>query len=255
MTPRLEARNLSWYAGTRAVLFDVSLEARAGEFIAVLGKNGAGKSTLLDMFAGLRAPAAGDIRLDGRALSQWDPRARARLVGHLPQAVRPDIPFLAGELVLMGRYPHTDRWFESAADRAAVERAMARTDSWALRNRSLRTLSGGERQRVLLAACFAQEAKLLLFDEPSTFLDVDWQLECFSLVREECDRGATCLAVTHDLNLALTYCTRLIVLAQGKAAVDLPIDEAARSSGWLSLFSSKLRMSVTETGRPWVSYT
>ena len=79
--------------------------------------------------------------------------------------------------------------------------------------RPLATLSGGERQRVFLAACLAQQARLLLLDEPATYLDVDQQLTCFSVLREEADRGVACVAVTHDLNLALTFCTRLIVLA------------------------------------------
>jgi iron complex transport system ATP-binding protein len=255
MSLRLQVADVSWRAGTARVLSQVTLEARAGELIALMGKNGAGKSTLLDVVAGLRRADAGEVRLNGRPLSDWEVRARARLVGHLPQAVRPDLPFLAGELVLMGRYPHTDRWFESDADRNAVERAMTRTGCWPLRDRAMTTLSGGERQRVLLAACFAQEAQVLLFDEPSTFLDVDSQLQCFALLREECDRGALCLAVTHDVNLALAYATRLVVLVDGHIAVDLPIEEAAITPGWLALFSSQLRLSRTATGQPWVSYT
>jgi iron complex transport system ATP-binding protein len=207
------------------------------------------------MVAGLRQTASGVVRFDDRPVDEWDPRARARLVAHLPQAVRPDLPFLAGEMVLMGRYPHTDRWFESDEDRVAVERAMRRTDCWDLRERLVQTLSGGERQRVLLAACFAQSPQVLLLDEPSTHLDIDQQLHCFSLLREESERGAACVAVTHDLNLALTYATRIIVLAQGRVALDVPVEEAARTTDWLALFSPRLTLSTTATGRPWVSYS
>jgi iron complex transport system ATP-binding protein len=237
------------------VLSGVTFDLRSGEVAVVMGRNGAGKSTLLDIVAGLRQPAGGDVRLDDRPLAAWDPRARARVIAHLPQIVRPDLPFLAGELVLMGRYPHTDRWFEGEEDRAAVERAMRRTDCWELRDRLLQTLSGGERQRVLLAACFAQEPALLLLDEPSTHLDIDQQMHCFSLLREESARGAACLAVTHDLNLALAYATRLIVLADGRVALDASIEEAIRSSEWLSLFSSRLTLTKTAAGRAWVSYS
>jgi iron complex transport system ATP-binding protein len=155
----------------------------------------------------------------------------------------------------MGRYPHTDRWFESDEDRVAVERAMRRTDCWDLRDRLVQTLSGGERQRVLLAACLAQTPQLLLLDEPSTHLDIDQQLHCFALLREESERGAACLAVTHDLNLALTYATRLIVLAQGRVALDSPVEEAVRAPDWLTLFSPRLALSTTPSGRPWVSYS
>ena len=255
MTPRLRIAGVAWEVGGRPVLSGVTFDVRAGEVAVVLGRNGAGKSTLLDIVAGLRQSTGGDVQLDDRPMAAWDPRARARVIAHLPQIVRPDLPFLAGELVLMGRYPHTDRWFEGDEDRAAVERAMRRTDCWELRDRLLQTLSGGERQRVLLAACFAQEPALLLLDEPSTHLDIDQQMHCFSLLREESARGAACLAVTHDLNLALAYATRLIVLADGRVALDASIEEAIRSSEWLSLFSTRLTLTTTAAGRAWVSYS
>jgi ABC-type cobalamin/Fe3+-siderophores transport system ATPase subunit len=255
MMARLRIADVAWEVAGRSVLSGVTFDLRGGEVAVVMGRNGAGKSTLLDIVAGLRQPAGGDVRLDDRSLAAWDPRARARVIAHLPQIVRPELPFLAGELVLMGRYPHTDRWFEGEEDRAAVERAMRRTDCWELRDRLLQTLSGGERQRVLLAACFAQEPALLLLDEPSTHLDIDQQMHCFSLLREESARGAACLAVTHDLNLALAYATRLIVLADGRVALDASIEEAIRSSQWLSLFSSRLTLTTTAAGRAWVSYS
>jgi iron complex transport system ATP-binding protein len=209
----------------------------------------------LDIVAGLRQSTGGAVHLNDRPAGDWEPRERARLVAHLPQTVRPDLPFLAGELVLMGRYPHTDRWFESDGDRAAVEAAMTRTGCWDLRDRLVQTLSGGERQRVLLAACLAQAPQLLLLDEPSTHLDIDQQLHCFALLREESERGAACLVVTHDLNLALTYATRIIVLADGRVALDVPVEEAARTPDWLALFSPRLTMATTPSGRAWVSYS
>jgi iron complex transport system ATP-binding protein len=255
MTVRLQIEQVTWHAAGRPILAGVSLEIGGGEVAAVIGRNGAGKSTLLDIVAGLRSQSGGRVTINGREAGAWEPRARARLVAHLPQSVRPDLPFLAGELVLMGRYPHTDRWFESDADRVAVERAMRRTGCWELRERATGTLSGGERQRVLLAACFAQEPELLLLDEPSTHLDIDQQLHCFALLREESDRGAACVAVTHDLNLALAYATRLIVIAEGRVALDVPVEEAAHCSAWLSLFSPRLALSATPDGRPWVTYS
>jgi len=255
MSMRLQIEDVTWHVGGRPVLSSVSFDIREREVAAVMGPNGAGKSTLLDIVAGLRQPTGGEVRFNDRPATAWDPRERARLVAHLPQTVRPDLPFLAGELVLMGRYPHTDRWFESDDDRLAVEHAMRRTNCWDLRDRLVRTLSGGERQRVLLAACFAQTPQLLLLDEPSTHLDIDQQLHCFSLLRQESERGAACLVVTHDLNLALTYATRLIVLAQGRVALDVPVEEAVRAPDWLPLFSPRLTLSTTPSGRPWVSYS
>ncbi len=252
---RLTVDSVAWQVGGRSVLADVSFGIKGGELVAVMGRNGAGKSTLMDIIAGLRAPSAGTVSFDGRSAAGWHPRDRARRMAHLPQMLRPDLPFVARELVLMGRYPHTDRWFESGRDHDEVERAMRRTHCWDLRERLIQTLSGGERQRVLLAACLAQSADILLFDEPSTHLDIDQQLHCFTLMQEECAGGAACVAVTHDLNLALSYATRLIVIADGLVALDVSVDEAGRSSEWLALFSPDLRLSTSATGRPWVSYS
>jgi iron complex transport system ATP-binding protein len=250
----LSCEGIGWDADGRRIVSDVAFSVRAGEFVALVGRNGAGKSTLLDIAAGLRRAHRGEVRLDGRTLSNWEPRALARVVSHLPQAIQPDLPFAAEELVLMGRYPHTDRWFESPADHAAVDRAMTRTGCTHLRGRRVRTLSGGERQRVLLAACLAQAPSLLLFDEPSTHLDVDQQLHCFALLREECEQGAAVVAVTHDLNLALAHATRLLVLSDGVLVLDTPVHEAARSPEWLRFFSPRLSMTATPQGAPWVWY-
>ena len=251
MSPHLELRHVSYRFGDNHVLEDVSMEARPGEFIALTGANGAGKSTLLDLIANLRQPAGGTISLDGRPLPEWPVRDLARRVSHLPQSVTAALPFRVEQLVLMGRYPHTDEWHESAADHEAVERAMLHTNCLHFRGRRFSTLSGGERQRVLLAACLAQEAGILLLDEPSTFLDVDQQLQCFSLLQREASRNALCIAVTHDLNLALAHCTRIVVLAGKSIAADIPVSDAA-SSDWLELFSTRLRMGHTPEGRPWV---
>lgn len=251
MKPALELRQVSYRFGETRILEDISLQAQGGEFIALTGANGAGKSTLLDLIASLRQPAGGSILLDGRPLTEWPVRDMARRVSHLPQAVTADIPFRAEQLVLMGRYPHTDEWHESPADHDAVERAMLHTNCLQFRGRRFSTLSGGERQRVLLAACMAQEAGVLLLDEPSTFLDIDQQLQCFSLLQREAARDAICIAVTHDLNLALAHCTRIVVLAEKHIAADIPVGAAA-SSDWLGFFSTRLRMGQTPEGRPWV---
>lgn len=255
MTALLRLDEVACRAGSKDLLEGVTFEVAAGELVALMGRNGAGKSTLMNVVAGLQRASAGQILLEGRALERWSPAERARSVCHLPQAVRADLAFSVSQLVLMGRYPHADRWFESDADRAAVEAAMQRTGCHELRDRRVSTLSGGERQRVLLAACLAQEPRLLLLDEPSTFLDVDQQLHCFSLLRDEASRGAACIAVTHDLNLALAFCSRLIVLADRTVALDRPTAEALATPEWLGLFSSRLDACADGTGRRWVAFT
>jgi iron complex transport system ATP-binding protein len=262
VSPLLRVRGLTWYSPAPAkervlalpILERVTFDVRPGEFVAVIGRNGAGKSTLVDLIAGLRAPAAGEITLDDRPLHAWPAGERARTVGHLPQLVLADVPFTAEQLVLMGRYPYADRWAESAEDDARVTEAMTRCACLEFRHRRLSTLSGGERQRVLLAACLAQQPRLLLLDEPATYLDIAQQLHCFTLLREEASRGAACLAVTHDLNLALTFCTRLLILADRTIWRDVQTATALEHPEWLSLFSPRLTVTRTDTGHPWISF-
>jgi ABC-type cobalamin/Fe3+-siderophores transport system ATPase subunit len=250
----LEVEDVGFSFGSRSLLDCVSFRAEGGEFVALLGINGSGKSTLLDIVSGFRKPETGSVTIEGRTQREWSRRQIAQRVSHLPQAIHADLPFTAEQLVGMGRYPHTDRWFESDEDHKHIRAAMERTSCWEQRHRSFRSLSGGERQRVLLAACIAQDAAALLLDEPSTFLDIEQQLHCFSLIREEAREGKLCIAATHDLNLALTYCTRIMVLADGVIAHDMQIAEAHDNKEWLSLFSKRLDMGSTPAGSPWVWY-
>jgi iron complex transport system ATP-binding protein len=254
VTSLLEVQNAGWGTGSVSVLEGVTFAVRSGELVALMGRNGSGKSTLLDLIAGLRPPTAGTILLDGRPLDMWPESAVARVVSHLPQVMRDNIACSAEQLVLMGRYPHAERWWESDTDREMVAHAMSRCDCRQFRHRRVSTLSGGERQRVLLAACLAQEPRLLLLDEPATFLDIDQQLQCFSVLREEASRGTACLAVTHDINLALTFCTRILVLADRGVAIDVPSAHALDEPGWLQLFSARLDVAITPAGGRWVWY-
>ena len=250
----LRVRDLGWRAGSVTVLDRVSFDVRPGEFVGVLGRNGAGKSTLLDMIAGLRTPAAGDVLLDTRSVSTRSSSERAQLVAHLPQTIRGDLSIRAEALVLMGRYAHAAGWFESDEDRAIAADAMRRCECTQFRDRVVATLSGGERQRVLLAACLAQRPRVLLLDEPATFLDLDQQLQCFTLLQEEARRGTACLAVTHDVNLAVTFCSRLIVLADRSVAFDVDAATALDTPAWLQTISGRLDVHATSRGRRWVGY-
>lgn len=250
----LTAANICFSYSDRQVLDSVNIAAQPGEFIVLMGINGAGKSTLLDILAGLRSPHSGSVLLDGKGLGSWPAKERSARISHLPQGTQRDLPFSVEQMVLMGRYASAESWFESSDDHRYAKEAMLRMDCFHLRHRRYATLSGGEQQRVLLAACIAQQPSILLFDEPSTYLDVHQQLQCFSTIAELARGGALCVAVTHDLNLALAYCTRLLVLHQSYLAADLPIDKAAVDSTWLRWLSSRLEMARTPDGRPWVLY-
>lgn len=254
MSRILDVEDIRFSYGSRCVLDAVSFHADGGEFLALLGVNGTGKSTLLDIISGFRKPETGSVKINGRSQQHWKRREVAQQISHLPQSIHADLPFTAEQLVGMGRYPHTDRWFESDEDHRHIRAAMERTSCWLERHRPFGSLSGGERQRVLVAACLAQNASALLLDEPSTFLDIEQQLHCFSVLRDEARAGKLCIAATHDLNLALTYCTRLIVLANGAIAYDVQTSDAHENKDWLGVFSKRLDMGTTPAGSPWVWY-
>lgn len=254
MSPLLQVREVMYQYPGRRVLDSVSFSGHSGEFIVLMGVNGAGKSTLLDIVAGLRPADSGRVLLRDKELSGWPAKDRSRQISHLPQGTRSELPFTVEQMVIMGRYAYADRWFESQQDRAYARDAMQRMDCLPFRGRLFSTLSGGEQQRVLLAACIAQCPSLMLFDEPSTYLDVHQQLQCFSTLAELAREGALCVAVTHDLNLALAHSSRLIILDGGKIVADVATEKAAENPEWLSCLSPRLRMARTPQGEPWVLY-
>ena len=205
------AHGLGFSYGLREATFDLPTTG----FVAIAGPNGAGKSTLVSILAGVRRSYSGSCKYESVELRDWPRRKFAQQVAFLPQSARIDFPFTAEQVVLMGRTPHAGGWYDSAEDLAAVETAMAITDTVTFRDRDVRALSGGERQRVFLAAALAQQPRALLLDEPATFLDLKHQLAMFRLLRD-LSRTLLVIAVTHDLNLALRYADHALVLENGR---------------------------------------
>jgi len=219
-----DAVSFSYGKSGRSVLTDVSFEIPPGSFVALVGPNGSGKSTLARLAAGLLAPSAGSVRLDGREASSLPPRERARGVALLPQG--PDVPFpiRALDLVLTGRYPHLGPWHTERADDFDIARhALARVGASALEGREIHTLSGGERQRIFLARTLAQTPRLLVADEPTIHLDLKATIELVeTLERLHVEDGVSILLVTHDLDLAAGAAGRVLVLERGGLAADAP---------------------------------
>ncbi len=219
------ARNLSfaysaraWSAQGRPVLRDVSLDVAPGARLGILGPNGSGKTTLLKLLAGVMSPTTGTVTLDGVALSQLSRRAVARRIAMVPQNTHPAFDYTVLELALMGRYPHLGAFeVESHADLDAAHQALAATGTDGLASRLFSTLSGGEQQRVVIASALAQQAELLLLDEPTASLDPGYQLEIAELLRAlHRQRGIGLVLSTHDLNLAAAVCDTLVLLHQGE---------------------------------------
>jgi iron complex transport system ATP-binding protein len=205
--------------GERRVLDSVSADLGGG-VIGLIGPNGAGHSTLVRAIAGL-IPSDGAILIDGTPVGTLPLRERARAIAYLPQGQSVHWPLTVARLVALGRLPHLAPFARPGdADARAIERAIERTDLGALRDRPIDELSGGERARVLLARALAVEAPLLLADEPLAALDPAHQIEVMALLRDEAQRGATVIAVLHDLTVAARWCDRLLLLHRGRLAAD-----------------------------------
>jgi iron complex transport system ATP-binding protein len=207
-------------AGFAYGLHDVTFELAGPGLVAIAGPNGAGKSTLLGIMAGLRHPYSGSCVYGDREIRRWPRRDFARRVAFLPQMTNFEFPFTAEQVVLMGRTPYGGGWFESPADFALVEQAMTITDTREFRARDFRSLSGGERQRVVLASALAQQPETLLLDEPTTFLDLKHQISMYRLLANLGRQGMLVISVTHDLNLALQFADRALVLDHGRLAAE-----------------------------------
>ncbi len=231
--PLVEVEGFSLEIGGVRILRDVSLAAAEGEFVTIIGPNGAGKTTLLKCVMRILAGGTGEIRIAGRELGSYTQRELARVVSYVPQADGRLLPFTVREFVMMGRYPHLSPFSVTAPeDVAAVERAMEMTGSAEFADRPLDTLSGGERQGALIAAALAQGAKLLLLDEPATFLDPRHEAEMARLLlRANREGGVTIVAVTHDVNAAALRSDRVVALKGGRVVFagtggELMTDEA-----------------------------
>lgn len=205
-------------SGMRSVLDGLDLALRPGELVALLGPNGSGKTTLLRVLAGTIAPSSGTVRLFDRPISEWQRDELARRVAVLPQLTELPDGFRVGEVVAMGRIPHARSWFgATAGDRDTIAAALRDTDLLDLASRPVTALSGGERQRVLVAMALAQEPRLLLLDEPTLHLDLAHQRGLVRLLRRlRASRGLTVLAVLHDLNLAVSFADRAVLLHDGR---------------------------------------
>ncbi|MDO8210361.1 ABC transporter ATP-binding protein [Conexibacter sp. CPCC 206217] len=212
----IHARELSWSAGGVLVVDGVTLDVPDGATLGLLGPNGSGKSSLLRLLAGLRRPTGGAVLLDDVALSGLGRRAVARRVAVVEQQASTEVDLSVEQVVRLGRIPHRGSWSGDAhADARAVDRALEDTGLRQLRARRWHTLSGGEQQRVQIARALAQEPRELLLDEPTNHLDVRHQLDLLALVRR---LPLTTVVALHDLNLAATFCDRLVVLAAGRVA-------------------------------------
>lgn len=221
----------------RLIVDNLSLDIPAGSFTAIIGPNACGKSTLLRAMAGLLAPTAGRMILDGRDIATLAPRDIARRLGLLPQAASAPEGITVAELVARGRYVHQRllrQW--SVEDREAVAAALRVTNVTDLAERRVEQLSGGQRQRVWIAMVLAQQTPLILLDEPTTYLDIAHQMDVLNLLHELNIAGRTIVTVLHDLNHAARYASHIIAMKAGTVVAAGPPAEVITAATVSAVF-------------------
>jgi iron complex transport system ATP-binding protein len=250
MTSRLRATGVSVRLAGRLVLDGVDVEVAPGAWVSVIGPNGAGKSTLVRALVGTVATVAGTVTIDDHTLGQLGRRGWSRRVAVVPQA--PVIPpgTTVHDYVLLGRTPHLGPLGrEGAADLAVVHRVLSDLDLVAMADRTLSSLSGGERQRVVIGRALAQEAPVLVLDEPTTALDIGHQQDVLELVDQlRRERGLAVLATMHDLTMAGRYSDRLVLLEGGRVVAEGTPAEVLTEEVVARFYRARVRLLSDEDG-------
>ncbi len=217
MDPIVEIKDVYFKYKHQWVLRGVEFEVLRGELLGIIGPNGSGKSTLLKVMNGILRPQQGKVLLNGMEIKRLSRKDIARNVAMVGQENFFRFPFTCLEVVLMGRFPHLNSFqFEGKKDLEIARQAMELTNVWCFASRPIHQLSGGEKQRVLIARALAQEPKLLLLDEPTSFLDPKHKLEIFGILRYlAMEKGVSVLVVTHDLDLVAQHCNRSLLIRDG----------------------------------------
>jgi iron complex transport system ATP-binding protein len=251
----IEVDDVSVVLGGERVLDGVALDVEAGRFVGLVGPNGAGKTTLLRTINGLLSPVAGTVTLGGDDVARLSARELGRRVATVPQHTNLSFDFTVRQVVELGRHPHRPRFGGVDPDPDAIDRALRRTATDHLADRSITAVSGGERQRVLLARALAQAAPALLLDEPTASLDVHHQVRTLGLVRdlvEEDDR--TVVAAIHDLDLAARFCDDLVLLTEGRVRTTGPPENVITEDHLEAAFGGRVSVGRnSETGTPTVT--
>ena len=245
----LELRDLSVDIAGRRIVTGIGFTVLDGTFAALLGPNGSGKSTILKTIYRVHRPAAGQVLVDGHDLLALPSRDAARRIAVVAQEFTLEFDFTVAELIMIGRTPHKrpfDR--DDDTDRAIAEQAIERVDCQHLAHRGFNTLSGGEKQRALIAQALAQGADHLVLDEPTSHLDIRYQVEILELVA---GLGVTVLAAIHDLSLAALFCDTVHLIADGQLVTGGPPEQVLTAATVSAAYGTQvLVIAHPETGTP-----
>lgn len=212
---KLSVKDLDFSYNGKKVLHDIELDVRGGEILSLIGPNGSGKSTLLRCLNGLLKPNKGSVKLDGKEVVEYDPLELSRKIAYVPQIEVKSFPKSVFDTILMGRRPYMS-WKPSKRDLESVNEMIEimNMENYALRD--INKLSGGQRQKVFIARAIVQEPEILLLDEPTSNLDLKHQLEVLNMIKKQADKGISVVLAIHDLNMAVRYSSRVVLLREGR---------------------------------------
>ncbi|MGC8663269.1 MAG: ABC transporter ATP-binding protein [Thermoplasmata archaeon] len=213
----IEINDLVFSYNRNLILNKISFKVEDAEILGILGPNGSGKTTLLNVINGILKKDGGEILIKGKKIEKYSRKELARIMGVVPQDMVPAFDFSVFEIVSMGRYPHLGIMEPlSTKDEKIIFDALKKTGTFDLKNKSIREISGGERQRVFIARAIAQDPEMILLDEPTSNLDIRYQIEILEIIEQMRSRGKTILMSMHDVNLAIRYCTKIALIHNGE---------------------------------------
>jgi iron complex transport system ATP-binding protein len=248
--------NIGYHYGQEWSLKGINLSLRAGEIVGILGPNGSGKSTLLKIMDGLIKPMEGEIIIGGKPFHDIKRSDFARQAAMVAQENHFRFSFSAIEVALMGRFPHLKRLqFEGRRDMEIAFNALKATHTLHLADRSIHDLSEGEKQRVFIARALAQEPRIILLDEPTSFLDLKFKREIFLLISTLCrEKELSVVLVSHDIDLAAHYCHRVIMLKNGRVYAEGSPDDVVTAENIEGVYDCPVTVDMNPiSGRPRVS--
>jgi iron complex transport system ATP-binding protein len=256
MEPILTLKNVGYRYGPIQAIEGIDLQVYGGEILGILGPNGSGKSTLLKVMDGILVPQEGEILIEDSPFATFGRSHLAREVAMVAQESHFRFSFSTLEVVLMGRFPHLKRLqFEGKRDMEVAMGALNATHTLEFAERSIHELSGGEKQRVLIARALAQEPRVILLDEPTSFLDLKFKREMFQLISSlSLDKGLSVVVVSHDIDLTSQYCRRVIMLRDGSIYEMGDPDEVITAANIEAVYDCPVLVDKNPaTGRPRVT--
>jgi len=236
----LSVKNLSFSYGKKKILDNVSFNVKKGDFISILGPNGAGKSTIVNLISSILKDYEGRIEINGRNLKSLNSKDVAKMMAVVPQYTDPGFSFNVAEMVMMGRNPYILRFgTERNEDFNIVDKAMGKTKILTFANRKFSELSGGEKQRVIIAQALAQDGPLLLLDEPTSHLDINFQIEFMNLFLDlNKKEGKTIIGIFQDINFAIQNSKKIMLLKEGRIFSFGSVEDTINKENIINVFDS-----------------